>query len=40
LDAKKFIIKDSGKGIATHDLDRIRERFRQSDRSKTDTKSF
>ncbi len=40
LDASKLIIKDSGKGIAATDLDHIRERFRQADRSKTDTKSF
>jgi len=40
LDAKKLIIKDSGKGIAESDLEHIRERFRQADRSKTDTKSF
>ena len=40
MDAKKLVIKDSGKGIATHDLEHIRERFCQADRSKTDTKSF
>ncbi len=40
LDAKKFVIKDSGKGIAANDLEHIRERFWQADRSKTDTKSF
>ena len=40
LDAKKLIISDTGKGIAEKDLERIRERFRQADRSKTDTKSF
>jgi len=40
LDAKKLVIKDSGKGIATNDLEHIRERFWQADRSKTDTKSF
>jgi two-component system, OmpR family, sensor histidine kinase ArlS len=40
LDAKKLIIKDTGKGIAENDLEHIRERFRQADRSKTDTKSF
>lgn len=40
LDAKRFIIKDSGKWISTNDLEHIRERFWQADRSKTDTKSF
>jgi two-component system OmpR family sensor kinase len=40
LDAKNLIIKDSGKGIAANDLEHIRERFWQADRSKTDTKSF
>jgi signal transduction histidine kinase len=40
LDAKKFVIKDDGKGIAANDLEHIRERFWQADRSKTDTKSF
>lgn len=40
LDAKKLVIKDTGKGIAEKDLDRIWERFRQADQSKTDTKSF
>lgn len=40
LDAKKLVIKDTGKGIAEKDLEHIRERFRQTDRSKTDTKSF
>ncbi len=40
LDTEKLIIKDSGKGIETDDLEHIRERFRQADRSKTDTKSF
>gem|GEM_PF-2206141 len=40
MDAKKLIIKDSGKGITEKDLNHIWERFRQADRSKTDTKSF
>jgi signal transduction histidine kinase len=40
LDVKRFIIKDSGKWIAANDLEHIRERFWQADRSKTDTKSF
>lgn len=40
LDTKKLVIKDTGKGIAEKDLEHIRERFRQADRSKTDTKSF
>ena len=40
LDAKKICIKDSGKGISQDDLEHIRERFWQADRSKTDTKSF
>ena len=40
LDAKKLVIKDSWKWIATNDLEHIRERFWQADRSKTDTKSF
>ncbi len=40
LDDKKLVIKDTGKGISTHDLEHIRERFRQADKSKTDTKSF
>jgi len=40
LDKKKLIIKDKGKGIAEKDLDHIWERFRQADKSKTDTKSF
>lgn len=40
LDAKRFIIKDNGKWIAASDLEHIRERFWQADRSKTDTKSF
>lgn len=40
LDNRKLVIKDSGKGIARNDLEHIRERFWQADRSKTDTKSF
>lgn len=40
LDAKMLVIKDTGKGIAEKDLEHIRERFRQADRSKTDIKSF
>lgn len=40
LDKNKIIIKDTGKGISSNDLDHIRERFWQADRSKTDTKSF
>ncbi len=40
LDAKKLVIKDNGKGIAEKDLEHIWERFRQADKSKTDTKSF
>ncbi len=40
LDSKKLVIKDTGKWIAPKDLEHIRERFRQADRSKTDTKSF
>jgi len=40
LDNKKFIVKDTGKGIAINDLEHIRERFRQADKSKTNTKSF
>jgi len=40
LDAKKLTIKDNGKWISASDLEHIRERFRQADRSKTDTKSF
>ena len=40
LDSKSLVIKDSGKGITTNDLEHIRERFWQADRSKTDTKSF
>jgi signal transduction histidine kinase len=40
LDVKKLVIKDTGKGIAEKDLEHIWERFRQADRSKTDTKSF
>ncbi len=40
LDKKKLTIKDSGKWISASNLDHIRERFWQADRSKTDTKSF
>lgn len=40
LDSKKMIIKDSGKWILPTDLEHIRERFWQADRSHTDTKSF
>lgn len=40
LDDKKLVIKDSGKGISHSDIEHIRERFWQADRSKTDTKSF
>ena len=40
LDAKKLVIKDNGKWIDPKDLERIRERFWQADRSNTDTKSF
>ncbi len=40
LDAKKLVIKDSGKWISPSDLEHVRERFWQADRSKTDTKSF
>lgn len=40
LHATKLMIKDSGKWIDSNDIDRIRERFWQADRSKTDTKSF
>lgn len=40
LDADTMVIKDSGKGISASDIEHIRERFWQADRSKTDTKSF
>ncbi|MCX6825088.1 MAG: HAMP domain-containing sensor histidine kinase [candidate division SR1 bacterium] len=40
LDSKKLVIKDTGKGISNSDIEHIRERFWQADRSKTDTKSF
>lgn len=40
LDDKKLIIRDNGKGISDTDIDHVRERFWQADRSKTDTKSF
>lgn len=40
LDSNHFIITDSGKGIPESDIEHIRERFWQADRSKTDTKSF
>ena len=40
LDAKKLVVKDTGKGIAENDIQYIWERFWQADRSKTDTKSF
>jgi len=35
-----MVIKDTGKGIIDTDIEHIRERFWQADRSKTDTKSF
>ncbi|MCF7835308.1 HAMP domain-containing histidine kinase [Candidatus Gracilibacteria bacterium] len=40
LDKNKLEIKDNGIGISDKDINFIRERFRQADRSKTDTKSF
>src|SRR5574344_2013740 len=40
LNKKALTIKDTGKGIAAKDFEHIRERFRQADSSKTDTKSF
>lgn len=40
LDNKKLIIKDNGQWIAASDLEHIRERFWQADRSHSDTKSF
>lgn len=40
LDSKKLVIKDTGKWISNSDIEHIRERFWQADRSKTDTKSF
>lgn len=40
LNDKTLVIKDTGKGISDNDIDHIRERFWQADRSKTDTKSF
>ena len=40
LDHNKLVIKDNGQGIAASDLEHIRERFWQADRSHSDTKSF
>lgn len=40
LDQNKFEIKDSWIWIYKNDIEHIRERFWQADRSKTDTKSF
>jgi hypothetical protein len=40
LDKDKFEIKDSWIWIDKKDIEHIRERFRQADLSKTDTKSF